>query len=92
MSRRIVALWSSGERGGRIVAGERVAEMRMPFEVDGQQIAVGFGFAEQPHQGGLAHLSCAAQHERLAPGAMQPLLHVPQPMTVYDSMFSVLYL
>ena len=59
-----------------IVGGERFGEMRMPFQVDGHEVPVGFGFAEQLDQRGLADLTRTAQDQRFAPRAMQPLLQV----------------
>ncbi len=57
----------------------------MPLEVDGQEVPVGFGFTEQPDQRGFPDLPCAAQDQRLARSAVQPFLHVLQPMAVHGT-------
>ena len=76
------------EHGRRIVAGERLGELRMSLEVDGQQVPVGCRFAEQPDQRGLADLPRPAQDQGLASRPMQPLLQILQAMTVHDAMIS----
>ena len=70
------------DRAG-VVARECLSQMRMPFEVDGYEVTVGLGLAEQRDQRGLADLPCTPQDQRLAPGAMQPVLDVAQLMSIH---------